>query len=540
MTITEVLGLLGGLALFLYGMRMMGDGLERMAGSRLKSILETLTRNRFLGMLVGAALTALIQSSNAMTAMTVGFVNAGLMDLSQAIGVIMGANIGTTMTGQLIALKVTTIAPLFAFVGVVLFLFIKNKKLHYFGQVLAGLGILFMGMNIMSTSMAPLKDVVWFQQAMTSFSNPFIGVAAGALFTLLVQSSSASIGVMQAMALQGLIGLDSAIYVLCGQNIGCTIAAIMAAIGANKNAKRTALVHLLFNITGTLIFIVAAQTLPFVSWIESLTPGNGVAQIANAHTIFNVATTALLLPCANLLAKIATKLIPGEEEDTGPRLLHITDMAFGAASVGIAQADAEVKRMEGLARDNLRTACNALFTWSDGALERVHQNEETIDFLNKEITKALVRINALELTHSDARHLSALYHVLSDIERIGDHAENIVDYAAFCREKSNQFSEEARTGLFALCEKVFTIVDEAYAHFCVPDDGMMATINTLEDEIDDTVDQLQADHIIRLSEQRCTADLGMIYVEILTDLERVSDHALNIAQFANTKDREGQ
>ncbi|MDD3920998.1 MAG: Na/Pi cotransporter family protein [Eubacteriales bacterium] len=535
MDIWDVIGMLGGLALFLYGMNMMGDGLSLLAGSKLKNILEKLTRNRFLGMLVGAGLTALIQSSNAMTAMTVGFVNAGLMDLSQAIGVIMGANIGTTMTGQLIALKITDVAPVFAFVGVILFLFGKNKKLHYLGQVLAGLGVLFMGMNIMSSSMAPLKDVVWFQNAMTSFKNPLIGIAVGALFTLLVQSSSASIGVMQAMALQGLIGLDSAIYVLCGQNIGCTIAAFMAAVGGNKNAKRTALVHLMFNVAGTIIFVVAAQTLPFVPWVESITPGNGVAQIANAHTIFNVATTAILLPFANQLAKLATRIIPGEDIAGGPQLFYINENAFAAVSIAGAQVDKEVDRMELLARTNIHAALDKLLGRDSLPMETIHENEETIDFLNKEITRALIRMNAMELTQDTARRLSSLYHVLSDIERIGDHAENIAGYAEFCQERQHRFSEDAMEEVRDLGEKVYQIIDEAYKHFLQPVEGNMDEIEELEEHIDDIVDQLNLNHIHRLKENRCTPDIGMIYVEVLTDLERVADHALNIAQAAKYK-----
>ncbi len=529
---TEVLGLMGGLALFLYGMRLMSEGMELLAGSRLKSILERLTRNRVLAMLVGMALTAVVQSSNAVTAMTVGFVNAGLMEFPRAIGVIMGANIGTTMTGQLIALNVTQIAPLFAFSGVVMFLFFQNKHVRHLGQVLAGLGILFMGMSVMSESMAPLKDVAWFRNAMVSFSNPLLGVAVGALFTLLVQSSSASIGVMQAMAMQGLIGLNSAIYVLCGQNIGCTIAAIMAAIGGNKGAKRTALVHLLFNVIGTLLFIIVCQLTPFVSWVESFTPGNGAAQIANAHTIFNVATTLLLLPCSNMLAKIAIRLIPGEDETEGAthRLLHITQ-TFGAASIGIAQVEAEIGRMEGLAYGNMHTALDALFT-KGTQLDAVHRNEDTIDYLNKEITHALVRLNATELTVEDADHISSMYHVISDLERIGDHAENIAGYAEFLRDQSRGFSEKAVEGLRELTGKVYAIMDDAYALFRSPQPGRLDKIAQQEQDIDDMVDLLQAEHIQRLTANECSTELGMLYVEILTDLERAADHALNIAEAA--------
>lgn len=534
MKITDILGLLGGLAMFLYGIRLMGDGLELLAGSKLKPILEKLTSNRFIAMLVGMGMTALIQSSNAMTAMTVNFVNLGLLDFSRAIGVIMGANIGTTITGQLIALNFTAIAPVFAFVGVVLLLYAKKPKLQYLGQVLAGLGILFIGMSTMSSSMAPLRDVAWFQKAMTSFTNPFLGVAVGALFTLLIQSSSASVGVLQALASQGLIGLGSAIYVICGQNIGCTIAAVMAAIGGNKNAKRTALVHVLFNVTGTLLFILAARFIPFVSWIENLTPGNGVAQIANAHTLFNVSTTLLLLPCANLLAKIATKLIPGEDEKKGQQLVHIKEIGgsnmFGAAAIAIGQVEQEVGRMFSLARGNLHAALEAFFDENAGDMQSIHENEETIDFLNKEITRVLIEINSMELTHRDATRMSAMYHVISDIERVGDHAENVAEYADFCRERGGAFSDEANRELRGLSDMVYTMVDRSFEHFQNADANKLDALSDLEESIDDEVDRLQVNHITRLEAHTCSADMGMIFVEILTDLERVSDHALNIAQ----------
>lgn len=529
---TDLLGLVGGLALFLYGMSIMGEGMELLAGSRLKQILERLTRNRVLSMLVGVLLTAVIQSSNAVTAMTVGFVNAGLMEFPRAIGIIMGANIGTTVTGQLIALNFTQLAPIFALSGVVLFLYFgKNQKLRYMGMVLAGLGILFMGMQMMSESMAPLQDVQWFRDAMVSFRNPLIGIAVGALFTALVQSSSASIGVLQAMALQGLIGLDSAVYVLCGQNIGCTIAAILAAVGGNKGAKRTALVHLLFNVTGTILFVIVCQLTPFISWVEALTPTNGAAQIANAHTIFNVATTLLLLPASNVLAKIAIKLIPGKDDaEDSQRLIHIQPV-FGGVSIGIAQVEAEIGRMHHLARNNLVAAIDALFT-KGGKLDAVHRDEETIDYLNKEITAALIRLNAMELSAEDADHISGMYHVISDIERIGDHADNIAGYAERLRAEGRTFSETATIEVADLARKVLDIIDMAYAHYVDVSQYSMEEIDALEESIDDMVDAMQESHIRRLAAGGCQADLSMLFVEVLTDLERVADHALNIAQAA--------
>ena len=535
MQVADFLGLAGGLALFLYGMHMMSEGLELVAGSRLKALLEKLTRNRILGMLTGLFITAIIQSSNATTSMTVGFVNAGLMDLSQAIGVIMGANIGTTVTGQLIALDISAIAPAIAIIGVIMICFTKKKRSQHLGMVFAGLGVLFMGMDAMSSSMAPLRDVKWFQDLIISFKSPIIGILAGAIFTAIIQSSSASVGILQAMAMQGIIGLDNAIFFLCGQNIGCTIAAIMASFGGNKNAKRTAVVHILFNVIGTIIMVLAVKLLPLTDWIIALSPGNGSAQIANAHTIFNIATTLILLPCAPLLSKLAHLVVRGEDKRSeGPSLMHITDLSFGASSVAIGQVEAEITRMNSLARENLSIAMDAFFTGNTSEIARVHHNEETIDYLNKEITNALVKINSLELTERDAKRLGSMYHVVSDLERIGDHAENIADYAESTRERKIMFSEHSIEDLRAMISMVYQMMDDSYAHFMDKEHGpTYEDIYSLEEAIDIRTEELEAKHIERLNAGRCSSDAGMVYVEILTDLERVADHALNIAQAAH-------
>ena len=296
MGVELLLGLLGGLALFLYGMQMMSNNLEAAAGNKMKQILEKLTTNRFMGILVGAGITALIQSSSATTVMTVGFVNSGLMSLKQAVWIIMGANIGTTITGQLIALDVGALAPLIAFIGVVLVVFVKNKKLQHIGGIVAGVGVIFIGMGMMSDAMLPLRDEPEFIQLMTSFKNPLLGVMAGALFTAVIQSSAASIGILQALAVSGVIGLHSAVFVLFGQNIGTCITAVLASVGTNRNAKRTTAIHLMFNVVGTVIFVVLCMVTPFVDWMIATNPANPAAQIANVHTIFNIATTVILFP----------------------------------------------------------------------------------------------------------------------------------------------------------------------------------------------------------------------------------------------------
>ena len=313
--ISILLGLLGGLALFLYGMQMMSAGLEAAAGNRMKGILERLTSNRFLGILVGAGITAVIQSSSATTVMVVGFVNSGMMTLKQAVWIIMGANIGTTITGQLIALDVGAVAPLFAFVGVAMVVFLKKPQIHHYGNILAGLGVLFIGMEMMGSAMEPLREWPAFVNLVSTFSNPVVGILAGAAFTALIQSSSASVGILQALALSGVIGLDSAVYVLFGQNIGTCIPAVLASIGTSRNAKRTTIIHLMFNVFGTVLFTVICMATPLTGFMQSMTPDNPAAQIANMHTLFNIVTTLLLLPFGGYLVKIAMRILPDRKED---------------------------------------------------------------------------------------------------------------------------------------------------------------------------------------------------------------------------------
>lgn len=315
MTVAHFMGVLGGLALFLYGMQMMSSGLESVAGNRMKQILERLTSNRFLGIFVGAGITAVIQSSSATTVMVVGFVNSGMMTLKQAIWIIMGANIGTTITGQLIALDVGVIAPLIAFLGVVIIVFLKSKKLHYIGNILAGLGVLFIGMDMMSSAMEPLADSEAFVNLLTKFDNPLLGILAGIIFTALIQSSSASVGILQALADSGIIGLNSAAYVLFGQNIGTCVTALLASVGTNRNAKRATVIHISFNVIGTIVFTVLCLITPLIPFMESITPANVPAQIANLHTLFNVVTTLLLLPFGNVLVKLVKKMLPDKPKE---------------------------------------------------------------------------------------------------------------------------------------------------------------------------------------------------------------------------------
>ena len=416
MSITDIFGLLGGLALFLHGMQMMSSGLEAAAGNKMKRILERLTSNRFLGVAVGAVITAVIQSSSATTVMVVGFVNSGMMTLQQAVWIIMGANIGTTITGQLIALDVGALAPLFAFIGVALVVFIKKQSVHHYGQIVAGLGILFIGMEMMSGSMLPLRESEAFISLMTRFSNPVLGILAGMIFTAIIQSSSASVGILQALAAGGLIGLDGAVYVLFGQNIGTCITAVLASIGTSRNAKRTTIIHLMFNVIGTTIFTIVCMTSPLVELVESFTPGNPQAQIANMHTLFNVVTTLLLLPFGTGLAALATKILPERESEAqeGKKcLLYIKPMETGAeyqvgtSAIALHGIRSELVRMAEMTGQNVKESFQAVLDGNSALLSEVEQREDYIDYLNKEISSFISDRISYETNTEDSARLSA-------------------------------------------------------------------------------------------------------------------------------------
>ena len=524
--------LVGGLGLFIYGMKMMGDGLEKAAGSRLKRLLEILTENRFMGLLVGTIVTAIIQSSSATTVMVVGFVNAGIMTLKQTVGVIMGANIGTTMTAFLISLNLTDIAPIAIFIGVGLIFFSKKHSIRSIGEIIAGFGILFLGMDLMSSSMAPLRDNVTFQNIVTQFSNPLIGVLAGAIFTMIVQSSSASIGILQALALQGLIGLDSAIYVLFGQNIGTCITAILASIGTNTNAKRAATIHLLFNAVGTIIFMIAMSLgIPYVELIESISPNRAVSQIANAHIGFNIINTALLFPFGNYLVKISEHLVHGKKEEFEEmRLKYLDKRIFETPPIAVAQIMKEVVRMANLSKNNVENAMKACLENEQSTIDEVYRYEEIINYLNREITQYLVLCNGLELPERDFRLVSGLYHVVNDIERIGDHAENLVEYAEYSIEHNLSFSDMAKAELEEMTNKVMEMLENTFTALKDRNYDLAERVLEQEEEIDNLKDKLRERHIERLNNQQCNPEAGVIFLDIVSNLERVADHATNIVQ----------
>lgn len=536
MGITDVLALLGGLALFLYGMQMMSTGLEAAAGNRMKSILEELTSNRIKGVLVGAAITAVIQSSSATTVMVVGFVNSGLMTLKQAVWVIMGANIGTTITGQLIALDIGAIAPLFAIAGVGAIMFIKSEKVHHISSIFAGLGILFMGMDMMGAAMSPLKESEAFISLMTKFDNPLLGILVGALFTAVIQSSSASVGILQALASTGMIPLSSAVFVLFGQNIGTCITAVLASIGMKVNAKRTTVIHLLFNIIGTVLFTVICLVTPYVTWIEAMTPGDPVAQIANAHTVFNIVTTLLLLPFGTHMANIAVRILPDSKkaDDEDLRLKYIrpfeSSYAIGHSAVAVSQVRDEVNRMRDMVAKNISDSFDSLVQYDEKLRKKVSEREEYIDFLNKGISEYIVSLMASEMNMSDSRKINGYYAIISNLERIGDHAVNLAEYGDDMRKWEIDFSDTVKEELNEMKAQCIAALDNLKEVTSENVERILSQAVIIEQKTDDMRDKYFKKQMQRLKKGKCKPQSGIVFSEILTDFERMGDHALNIAQ----------
>lgn len=538
MSVSGLLSLLGGLALFLYGMQMMSSGLEAGAGSKMKLILERLTANRFLGVLVGAGITAVIQSSSATTVMVVGFVNSGMMTLNQAVWIIMGANIGTTITGQLIALDVGALAPLFAFIGVAMVVFVKMPRAHHIGQIMAGLGVLFIGMEMMSSSMMPLRDSQAFVDLMTRFSNPLLGIAVGALFTALIQSSSASVGILQALATSGAISFSSSVFILFGQNIGTCITAVLASIGTSRSAKRATIIHLMFNIIGTVLFTILCILFPLADLVASFTPDAPAAQIANMHTIFNIVTTLLLLPLGNQLASLAVRILPEQPEENRdemhleyltPVQVSSKDGNLGASAIHIGQLQQELDRMLDMAQDNIETSFDAVLSRDSSLLTKAEKMESYLDFLNKEISKYISRLITYETNEQGSSIVSSYFTITGNIERIGDHAINICGYSKLLEERHIQFSAQAQEEICQMrdiCLEALNALHQREAGDLL----WLTDVSALEQRIDDMTDLFRKDQLERMKAGTCSDEACILYSELLTDFERIGDHVLNIAQ----------
>lgn len=535
MKISDLFSMLGGLALFLYGMQMMSNGLEEAAGNRMKQILQKLTANRFLGVAVGAGITAVIQSSSATTVMVVGFVNSGMMTLSQAVWIIMGANIGTTVTGLLIALDIGLLAPLIAFLGVAALVFLKNPKIQHIGKIAAGLGVLFIGMDMMSAAMKPLQNSEAFVSLMTQFSNPLLGILAGALFTAVIQSSSASVGILQTLARNGLILFPNAVFVLFGQNIGTCITAVLASIGTSRAAKRTTIIHLMFNIIGTIIFTTLCILFPITDLVAA-TSADPAGQIANMHLIFNIVTTCLLLPFGNLLAALAARILPEPPAEDIPQntvtqlsAIQLGHTMLGYSAIHLEALANELEQMITLAQENVQRCFRAVILTDTEAMNQAVEAEETIDLFNKEISQHISKFLALNRSDADIAPIEEYFLISGNVERIGDHAMNIGGYVKRIIRKEIRFSPAALNEL----SQMEAIVMKSLEKIIHRDSEMpqwLSQIAALEQRIDDMTKQFRSNHIVRMRQGICSEEGAVLYVELLTDFERIGDHILNIAQ----------
>ena len=534
----------GGLGLFLFGMELMSDSIEKVAGAKLRRILEIFTTNRFMGMIVGIIFTGIIQSSSACTVMVVSFVNSGLMNLYQAAGVILGANIGTTITSQLVSFNLSKIAPLILLVGVVVMMFTKKEKVRKVAEVVVGFGILFVGLSTMSQAMANMKNEPQVVNLLMSLKNPFLATLMGFALTAVIQSSSVTVSIVLLLANQDLLPLPITLYIILGCNIGACATAMLASMTGKKDAKRAALIHLLFNIIGTVIIYIALFVAgdQIVELIKSISADNG-RFVANAHTLIKIAQVIMLFPFTSWLVKMTYLIVPGEDQKVGYResyqLKYIGDKVVFNPATAVVEVIKELERMASLAEENLNRAMNALITLDEEDIAEVYEVEKNINFLNHAITDYLVKINQTTLPIEDLNSLGALFHVVNDIERIGDHAENVADAARQRKEEGVSISKEAQKELGDMLEMVNKIIRYAVEMFAKSDESHMQEIVTLEDQVDEKERELQKKHVERLTKGECSPEAGMIFSDIVSGLERVADHATNIA-FAITTEEDAE
>ena len=539
----SILTLLGGLAMFLYGMQVMGDGLAKVSGGKLEQILENLTSSKWKAVLLGMCVTAVIQSSSATTVMVVGFVNSGIMKLTQAVGIIMGANIGTTITSWILSLtgiessnffisllKPSSFSPILALVGIVLLTFTKSSRKKDVGTILLGFAVLMFGMESMSGAVKPLADVPEFTGLLLKFSNPVAGILAGTVLTAIIQSSSASVGILQALCMTGAVPYSSAFPIIMGQNIGTCVTALLSAIGANKNAKRAAMIHLYFNLIGTVVFMVlfyminAAVRFPFMA--QMATP----ATIAITHSVFNITATLVWLPFSNLLVKLACLTIRDDEENEVSRedqeFMILESRFLEKPAFAVEQGRNAAKHMEQDSRKILDIALGLIHSYSDEQAERVQKLESKIDRYEDELGTYLVKLNNKDLSERDSHSVSIMLHCIGDFERISDHAVNIMESAQELHEKNISFSPQARNELQVLIAVVSRIVDTAYQVFDRQDLNLTRDVEPLEEIVDELSKELKRRHVNRLRLGECTIEMGFILTDLITSLERIADHCL--------------
>ncbi|WP_018591826.1 Na/Pi cotransporter family protein [Terrisporobacter glycolicus] len=527
-----IIGIMGGLGLFLFGMNLMGEALEKAAGSKLKKIIELLTSNIFMGVLVGTLVTAVIQSSSATTVMVVGFVNAGIMTLPQAVGVIMGANIGTTVTAQLVSIDMNGLAPVALGIGIILYLFGGKPKTKHIAEVLIGFGILFTGMDFMKEAVKPLSEYSGFTSALLTFGKyPILGLLLGFGITAIIQSSSASMGMLVVLASQGLIPLNSALPILYGQNIGTCVTSLLSSIGASISAKRAALIHLIFNILGTALFLIFLNKL-VVSAVTYMDPNNVARQIANVHTIFNIASTLILLPFNKFIIKLATRLVPDNhtEDDDVKVVKFIDDRMIETPSIALVNVEKETLRMGEKSKQSLDCAMKSVLEKSEKDISITLRKEKRINELQKMILNYLLKLSKAPLNEESREVIDSLFNTVNDIERIGDHAENIAELAQNSITNDVTFSDHARNELNDMYNKVLSTYTYALESMRTSDVDLACKVIKMEEQVDIMEKSCRINHMRRLNNNMCSIDNGIIYLEVIANLERVSDHAVNIAQ----------
>ncbi len=528
----------GGLGMFIYGMQIMSQGLENAAGNKMKSLLEALTKNKIMGVMLGALITAVIQSSSATTVMVVGFVNAGIMNLTQAMGVIMGANVGTTITGWIVSmgewasfLKPSTLAPVAIMIGVVVMMVGKRRATKDIASIVVGFGLLFVGISSMSDAMSGLKEVPAFTNLFVSLgSNPLLGILVGAGVTAIIQSSSASVGILQSLAVAGLIPFNSAVYIIMGQNIGTCVTAMLSSMGAKKNAKTAALMHLLFNIIGTVIFSVAA-----ILFFQIANPawGHGMitaTQISTVHTAFNIATTVLLFPASNLIIKLAKKIGRVEDEVADDSVVSLDDRMLQTPSIAIQAIMGEVERMGRVVGDTLDVTERVLFTKTGDDIQLVRDDEDKVDKLCSGVTEYALKVTGLQISDREHQHIAHVLQVVSDMERISDYCENISEHAETMKDKKLSFSEMGATELKEMIAVCFDCYRYALKAFAEHNREMALKVIEKETEADGLEVKLRTKHIKRLANNECNIEAGIVFLDTVVALERISDHARNIAE----------
>ncbi|AXU29375.1 TPA: Na/Pi cotransporter family protein [Clostridioides difficile] len=529
-----IISLMGGLGLFLYGMNLMGEGLQKSAGTKLKKIIKLLTSNLFMGVLVGTGVTAVIQSSSATTVMVVGFVNAGIMTLKQAIGVIMGANIGTTVTAQLVSFDLTGMAPVALGVGIILYLFGNKPRIKNIAEILIGFGILFTGMDFMKMAVEPLRDYQGFTDLLVTFGRyPLLGLLLGFGITAIIQSSSASMGMLVALAAEGLVPLSSALPILYGQNIGTCVTSLLSSIGANKNARRAAMMHLIFNVLGTVIFLIFLNK-PVVSMVTSWDPSNVARQIANTHTLFNIISVLILLPFTNLIIKLAIKLVPDRagdiDEDETKTIKYIDDRMIETPSIALANTIKEALRMGEKAKESLNASMEALVEHSTEKIDKTYRRERLINDLQKAILNYLLKLSKAPLDDDSREVVDTLFNTVNDIERIGDHAKNIAELSQVAIDSNISFSEEGQSELDVMYNRVVSAYTYALESMRTDNVDLACKVIKIEEQVDIMEKSCRANHMYRLNNNLCSIENGVIYLDVISNLERISDHAVNIAQ----------